>query len=74
MRGASAIADALVGVYSPSGRTPQTWYASDAAIASDRGQMSPYPITGNSPGITYRFYAPEPLGLPPPIFTVSVKW
>jgi len=69
MRGAAAISDALVGVFSPSGRSPVTWYASDASIPSNRGEMSPYPIDNVSPGITYRFYDPVPLSLPPPIFT-----
>ena len=68
MRGAAAIADALVGVYSPSGRSPVTWYASDAALPADRGDMSPYP-SSSSPGITYRFYDPEAHGLPPAVFT-----
>jgi beta-glucosidase-like glycosyl hydrolase len=60
MRGGAAIADALVGAYSPAGRTPVTWYASDAALPADRGQMSPYPnASAGSPGLTYRFYDPD---------------
>ena len=71
MRGAAAAVDALLGVYSPAGRTPVTWYASDAALPADRGQMSPYPVAGASPGITYRFYEPEGTvpATPPPVFT-----
>jgi len=70
MRGAAAISDALLGVYSPSGRTPVTWYASDAALPADRGQMSPYPNASNgSPGLTYRFYDPQAAGGAPPVFT-----
>jgi beta-glucosidase len=68
MRGAAAIADALIGAYSPAGRSPVTWYASDAALPADRGEMSPYP-SASSPGITYRFYNPQALGLPPPVFS-----
>jgi hypothetical protein len=68
MRGAAAIADALIGVYSPAGRSPVTWYASDDALPSDRGQMSLYP-SASSPGLTYRFYDPQSLGLPAPVFT-----
>ena len=34
MRGAAAMADAVVGAFSPSGRTPVTWYASDSALPS----------------------------------------
>lgn len=70
MRGAAAIADALIGAYSPAGRSPLTFYASDAALPSDRGQMSPYPnASTNSPGLSYRFYDPAPFGLPPPVYT-----
>jgi beta-glucosidase len=71
MRGGAAMADALVGAFSPAGRSPVTWYASDAALPADRGAMSPYPVPGVSPGITYRFYAPEAASppLPPPVFT-----
>jgi hypothetical protein len=54
MRGGAAIADALVGAFSPAGRSPVTWYASDDALPADRGQMSPYPnATTGSPGLTY---------------------
>ena len=64
MRGGAAIADALIGAFSPAGRSPVTWYASDAALPADRGQMSPYPnASTNSPGITYRFYD-EAVGAP----------
>jgi beta-glucosidase-like glycosyl hydrolase len=64
-RGGPAIADALIGAFSPAGRSPVSWYASDAALPSDRGQMSPYEIPGVSPGITYRFYnQSSPLGAP----------
>ena len=55
MRGGAAMADAVIGAFSPSGRTPVTWYASDAALPANRGQMSPY-STATSPGLTYRFY------------------
>lgn len=55
MRGGAAMADAVVGTFSPSGRTPVTWYASDAALPANRGEMSPY-ATDTSPGVTYRFY------------------
>ena len=68
MRGGAAMADALIGAFSPSGRSPVTWYASDAALPADRGEMSPYP-SAVSPGITYRFYDNVPLSLPPPPFT-----
>ena len=52
-RGGAAMADALVGAFSPAGRSPVTWYASDAALPADRGQMSPYPnASTGSPGLT----------------------
>jgi len=61
MRGAAAVADALVGAFSPAGRSPVTWYASDAALPADRGNMSPYPnASARSPGVTYRFYDEAP--------------
>jgi beta-glucosidase len=70
MRGAAAMADAIIGAFSPAGRSPVTWYASDAALPADRGQMSPYPnASSNSPGITYRFYEPESAGVAPAVFT-----
>jgi beta-glucosidase-like glycosyl hydrolase len=68
MRGGAAISDALIGVFSPSGRTAVTWYASDEALPADRGNMNMYP-SASSPGITYRFYNPSSMSLPEPIFT-----
>ena len=57
MRGGRAAADALTGVFSPSGRSPVSFYASDAALPMDRSEMSPYPnASTGSPGLTYRFY------------------
>ena len=55
MRGGAAMADAVVGAFSPSGRTPVTWYASDAALPANRGEMDAYP-SDSSPGLTYRYY------------------
>ena len=70
MRGGAALADALIGTFSPSGRSPVSWYASDAALPADRGEMSPYPnASTGSPGLTYRFYD-EAVGAPR-IFTFS---
>ena len=66
MRGGAAMADAVIGTFSPSGRTPVSWYASDASLPVNRGEMSPY-ATASSPGLTYRFYN-ESLGAPP-VFT-----
>ena len=66
MRGAAAAADALVGAFSPAGRSPISWYASDAALPADRAEMSPYANTSTgSPGLTYRFYD-EAVGAPRP--------
>ena len=73
MRGGAAIADALVGAYSPAGRSPVTWYAGDAALPADRGQMSPYAnVSAGSPGLTYRFYDP-PWAPAPPSFSRSAR-
>jgi hypothetical protein len=68
MRGGAAMADAVVGAFSPSGRSPVTWYSSDAALPADRGEMSPY-ATATSPGLTYRFYNPSVVSAAPPVFT-----
>jgi beta-glucosidase-like glycosyl hydrolase len=68
MRGAAAMADAVVGAFSPSGRTPVTWYASDSALPTNRGEMSPY-ATASSPGLTYRFYDPSVISAAPPVFS-----
>ena len=61
LRGASAVADAVFGAFSPAGRTPVTWYFSDNALPRDRGDMSLYAnASTGSPGLTYRFYeAPQ---------------
>ncbi len=64
MRGAAAIADALIGVFSPAGRSPISFYQSDASLPADRSNMSPYPnASASSPGITYRYYD-EAVGAP----------
>jgi len=69
MRGAAAVAGALVGAFSPAGRLATTWYASDAALPSDRGRMDPYAnATLGTPGLTYRFYDAAISGSPP-VFT-----
>jgi len=68
MRGGAAMADAVIGAFSPSGRTPVTWYSSDSALPTDRGEMSPY-ATASSPGLTYRFYDPAVVSAAPPVFT-----
>ena len=52
-----ALLQALIGVYSPSGRSPQTFYTRDAALPKDRGEMSLYP-SSTSPGLTYRYFTP----------------
>jgi beta-glucosidase len=46
MRGGAALADALIGTYSPSGRSGVTFYASDLTrrfLQTEVGEMSPYP-------------------------------
>jgi beta-glucosidase len=68
MRGAPAMADAIVGAFSPSGRSPVTWYSSDAALPSNRSDASPY-ASASSPGWTYRYYTPEVVQADPPVFT-----
>jgi hypothetical protein len=73
MRGAAAIADAVVGVYSPAGRSPVTWYASDAALPADRGEMSPYP-SDTSPGTQCAGVGPVPLGRHLYIVNDAVEW
>jgi beta-glucosidase-like glycosyl hydrolase len=65
IRGGPAIADLLIGAYSPSGRSVVTWYASDAALPADRSDMNPYPnASNNDGGITYRFYDENIAGAP----------
>lgn len=67
MRGAPAMADAIIGAYSPAGRSPVTFYSSDAALP-ERGSTSPYP-TATSPGVTYRYYNSSIINAAPPVFT-----
>ena len=70
MRGGAAIADALIGTYSPAGRSPVTWYSSDAALPTNRAEMSLYPNASSGyPGLTYRYYNSSIVGQQPPIFT-----
>lgn len=50
----NALADVLLGVYSPAGRLPLTWYAK----TDDLGSIFNYDI--RQPGTTYRFFKGKP--------------
>ena len=61
-QGGKAVADVVFGKVSPAGRTPQTWYTSDADM-SKPGNMALAPGLGtdkSSPGQTYRYYNKKP--------------
>jgi beta-glucosidase len=54
--GAQAIADVIFGEFSPSGRTPITFYRKTADLPK-LDEMDWYPnVTRNSPGISYRYF------------------
>jgi beta-glucosidase-like glycosyl hydrolase len=65
-RGGPAMADAIIGAFSPAGRSPVTFYASDASLPSDRSDMSNYQ-SATSPGLSFMYYG-GPLSSPP-VFT-----